>query len=913
MIAGSRAGCAAVAAALRGASGLPRLTQRGARSGAAASSRLVARGECPALPSPLRGVYRLEEVSAMWQLPSGAFSAVPLVRHALPTAPAPPGVMRAPAGAGLLLDEHGPVTLHPQMRRQNTAVVGTVEQGKSSLLVASIREDLRREGCAVIVLDPKGDAADAAISAVPPGRVCTVLDMAAPECGFNPLAARASPDAVADFVVAALRGLFSEGEVKGSSDRYLRNALIAALASEGAQANLWHVARLLSVGPDGGAARARAAHRLAELPEHAEVAAFMAEELPAQLADARAATTAKLDAPANKLARVINSASVARVLRNDSLRIDFDALIAHSEVLVVRGALGEIGPGNVAVLMQLLVGMLDASLARAQDRVHGSRHAVALKIDEAPLVINESFARTLALKRSAGLETVACWQSDAQWPSELREQLDALFAHRVLFATASALDARAASSLLMAEYADQVRAGDPAAALLASPDVRMHLPRHTAIVSWTTPQGRERPFLARTLPMAVDPAALRGQAARQRQRAGGIPAAALARVDAPSPGSDPESPVQSRPLQALAGEMQLPAALAQSPPEAAQFGQTAHSAAESHSELVLIDSAVTARRLPVPPRAIGWSFDAQELEVLAWLCAARCALTSQLHRRFNPGRALTTTQRRLKRLADAGLVARYQLHRADGGRISLCCAPTAAAFAALGASGHAGDRAAERTLAELQADVHVVGWLLAFEAGVQGALRSVLGPGRARINPGVRTAEEIVLGDRTHLRNLWGDGAGPMEVFRPLAPDAVAEVNCVDGCTCDLMIVREPREAEAMVRRYDQLISAWWRSVPRYARQGRPPRIVVLCADARRATSLADAAGQWIGSCVARLGVAPEDWRYPGRENIGFADEGEIHRGSLGCWRTSAQPGGAARRDALIEPDSAKSGKAVWS
>jgi type IV secretory pathway VirB4 component len=122
------------------------------------------------------------------------------------------------------------VTIAAALRRQHTAVVGAVEQGKTSFLVASAREDLRREDCAVIVLDPKGDAAAAVLSIVPQSRTTTLLDMAAPRAGFNPLAVDAAPDAIADHVVAALRGLFSEGEVRGSSDRYLRNAIIAVLA-----------------------------------------------------------------------------------------------------------------------------------------------------------------------------------------------------------------------------------------------------------------------------------------------------------------------------------------------------------------------------------------------------------------------------------------------------------------------------------------------------------------------------------------------------------------------------------------------------------------------------------------------------------------------------------------------------------
>ena len=131
----------------------------------------------------------------------------------------------------------------------------------------------------------------------------------------------------------------------------------------------------------------------------------------------------------------------------------------------MKGALGSMGAGNTSVLMQLLVGMLDAALARQQDLVPAAeRVAVALKVDEAPLVLNRGFAETIALKRSAGLETVACWQTDAQWTErEVRDQLDALFAHRVCFATASAEDARASAELAMAEFSDTVRPGHRAA------------------------------------------------------------------------------------------------------------------------------------------------------------------------------------------------------------------------------------------------------------------------------------------------------------------------------------------------------------------------------------------------------------------------------------------------------------------
>ena len=111
-------------------------------------------------------------------------------------------------------------------------------------------------------------------------------------------------------------------------------------------------------------------------------------------------------------------------------------------------------------------------------------------------------------------------------------------------------------------------------------------------------------------------------------------------------------------------------------------------------------------------------------ELLAWLAGARCALTSQIHRRVNPGRSLTVTQRALKRLADRGLIARFQLHRDDGGGVSaVLCGDRARDRAARLTGRHApalGDRPRSTGL---RADVHLVGWLLALEARAGGRRR----------------------------------------------------------------------------------------------------------------------------------------------------------------------------------------------
>ena len=332
------------------------------------------------------------------------------------------------------------MSIHPELRRQNTAVPGTVEQGKSSFLVASVAEDLRRERCAVIVLDPKGDAAEAAVSLVPEDRTCTLLDFAHPTCGFNPLAVEAPADVIADYVVAALRNLFCDADIRASSDRYLRNAIIAVLAAR---------PRGRACGMPRGCCRwARRATRFARawaracarLPEFKEISEFFTAELTAQLADARSTTTAKLDAPGQQARPApqlgIDQAGPAQRLAARRPRPG-DRRSARCSWSRERWARWARATRRCSCSCSWACSTPRWRASRTSSP-RAERVAVALKIDEAPLVVNRGFAETMALKRSAGLETVACWQTDAQWVDrEVRDQLDALFAHRVYFATAS--------------------------------------------------------------------------------------------------------------------------------------------------------------------------------------------------------------------------------------------------------------------------------------------------------------------------------------------------------------------------------------------------------------------------------------------------------------------------------------------
>jgi hypothetical protein len=266
---------------------------------------------------------------------------------------------------------------------------------------------------------------------------------------------------------------------------------------------------------------------------------------------------------------------------------------------------------------------------------------------------------------------------------------------------------------------------------------------------------------------------------------------------------------------------------------------------------------------------------------------------------LRPGRALTTTQRQLKRLADAGLIARFQLHRPDGGGVPQCCVATAAAIELLSIPGRKAPTLDEDALPGLLDDLHLVGWLLALESCAAGVVREVLGPRRAAIVPGGRrtlSPTDLELAPGVRARDfLYGGGSGEpraVETFAAVRPDAVVELR-LDGprmTGLDLIVVREGRGDTGWLERYDHFVSGWWRSVPRYARLGSAPLVVVLCADAARAEELARGADRLLRATLARIGDDPSSWERPGRVRIHFAAEIDAHAGHLTALRVPELP-----------------------
>jgi hypothetical protein len=295
-------------------------------------------------------------------------------------------------------------------------------------------------------------------------------------------------------------------------------------------------------------------------------------------------------------------------------------------------------------------------------------------------------------------------------------------------------------------------------------------------------------------------------------------------------------------------------------------------------------------------------------------------LSSQLHRWLNEGRAASTTQRRLKRLADAGLLARIQFHRRDGGGVPMCCELTpaghgalarrtqhaehgsdpggrsaegAAAAAAAAGGGTVGVGNAGASPARVRHELHVVGWTLALESAIgracthRGARESVLSPptyatGGREVPLGL-SGLRMPAGRTAHdfLRTAPSGERVEVDRFDTMRPDATIGVGGVDVLVeCDDRPA--PGAITAKLERYDHFLAGWALHTRRYGRRLEAVAVVVfVCRDRSRARRLARHADGVLCACRAYAGEYPHDWEYPGRAAIVFVAERDAHEGSL--------------------------------
>ena len=255
---------------------------------------------------------------------------------------------------------------------------------------------------------------------------------------------------------------------------------------------------------------------------HGELAftsVFFGESLPTDLKDARSQTTVKLDAPRNKIEALLGVPSVNRMLHHPFQR-SLHEIIAARDVLVVRGASGSIGEGNAIKVLTWLLRCLDAALSDQQQKPAADRVRVALKVDEAHLLLSPTFARMLAVHRTAGLEAMCAWQQLSQIKDlAVREATTNLLQNRFVFRMNNPEDARAEIGVMLSAYADAHRGTREAReATRFQPDMLVNLDVFYALCSWVAGGRRADAFLGHTIRPREDPDLIAHHERAQRER-----------------------------------------------------------------------------------------------------------------------------------------------------------------------------------------------------------------------------------------------------------------------------------------------------------------------------------------------------------------------------------------------------------
>jgi hypothetical protein len=235
----------------------------------------------------------------------------------------------------------------------------------------------------------------------------------------------------------------------------------------------------------------------------------------------RRALVEQLEAPLNKIRRLVSTAEIQMLLEHPRL-VSIAELIDRGEVLIVNGAKDAIGDDNAQLVFLLVLQLVHRALQGRQRLPAGRRRPVAVHVDEAHNVMSRSLATMAAEGRSAGLQLGVAYQYSAQIQDELvKSGVRSLYQSVVAFRLRELEDARALSGLAMEIYQDVIQAHEELQERLRfSADDLVRLPEFHALCMLVA-DGAPRPaFIAETLPMErlADPARACHHRAAQLER-----------------------------------------------------------------------------------------------------------------------------------------------------------------------------------------------------------------------------------------------------------------------------------------------------------------------------------------------------------------------------------------------------------
>lgn len=311
-----------------------------------------------------------------------------------------------------------------------------------------------------------------------------------------------------------------------------------------------------------------------------------------------------------------------------------------------------------------------------------------------------------------------------------------------------------------------------------------------------------------------------------------------------------------------------------------------------------------------PPKELAEELEpqARDLEIIRALWRYRFLLTSQIAREWWLGKSLWAAQKRLLRMTAAGWVQRFR-PRLSKGKHEWVYELARKGFE-LGRNYRGPDgfyipkeaKWRPRHVSDyrlVQHDLQVNAWVMAYRALVGEEIADWLGPEQGRIDVPTRYEDrrfkplteehaQREMPERIYFRDLR------RETFAPVVPDATLRIELEEEerrfeLLVELDRTARPTKNTDKLRRYDALITAWWRGADRYRGAKEPPTVVFVCRDRDQAVALMRVAHLEVTGQLSRWSGKERRWS-PGREHMLFVAEREIHDASLASWMLSPHP-----------------------
>jgi hypothetical protein len=818
------------------------------------------------------------------------------------------------------------------------------------------------------------------------GKRVWYLNLRRPAFGMSPMRLNTSAQAVMNVVVDALTDAFPD-QLFQASREIIQNCVLAALAlaeAEQRPPRIEDVYHLLVW--DNEALRNRAIAACSRLPNGDLVRDYLGRQVPSDMQRAPSDMSSRLRAPRNKLSALLQAESL-RVFFNHTTEKSLEEIIADRDILIVDADLGEGGRENARVVIHFILHMLDSVLLRQQGMARDELSHVHLILDEAGHLLNEHIMGMVDTHREAGLDVLAAMHYMDQLELRVLKGALNLFRQKYIFRISESGDSRRLaediSNLVHDSVGNRGRADiwpDAPKDLSNTHCLVSHLidgkPSDTFLgrtyrMADHTVEGWRPTWLAWLADQVGEYPEQILWAMREQQRAGEADsppdgaAAANRQSETPDPAANnpprgPKKPsarqkADSGPSARRRGEIEETAAsprarldvsrrLAQSaglsvsrtrlelaacaplgvdPAELVE--RDGVSAPRAIAELAFIDRILLREKDPVADEqnTVLPRLNDKDLAALAALDKLGLMTVEQLRRLIWHDTEISNAQKRIRKLASAGLVHRYalQLDGQRGGRPTylFAIAPKglhAAQHPPQGRRPTIHERRQFRTIqatagSDLRHDLIAASWLISFHQ----AFGEVMGKSwrTPRYAAGHLDPPRLAAGRRGEPREMTMlDAERALEEHycfadvkepRPLKPDASIELRLPhqgaggerETVIIDLLVevdnTGRPDYNLDKLRAYDALLCGWSLSLKRYQTLRARPFCLFVSPTIEAMGRLMRAADTAMTGAVGIKGTPdPSRWYHAGRDHIAFTAQELIHYGVPSAWMLPPHP-----------------------